>query len=808
MKKPSSIIFLLLFIIQMNAQETTRTIRGTVRDTNGNSVSEAFVLLSDTTSNNNVAYVEIGETDSIGQFCISTPKAFNKILINRIGYKPTETKVTPADSVFIFTMQNDKNAVLEEVTVRGYKKIVHLDSKGLTYDMTKNPIQKGNTLDAMRFIPLVQVNRESINIVGKDNVKFFVNGKELKLTGNALTAYIQSIPTQDIKQVEIITSYNARFATNANQGAVNFILKKKENEGLKGQVSARTWKTHYLKGQGNVMLSYNKSKLSTNLFLTGQHGSTWQERNINTDYIGLDKKTSGNSTYDGKSSNGSVQAILNYDLTANSSLSGQTSVEYSKSNRGETGSLQFLKQSAQTPYAQIKHNNSEDSETKRISAGITYQTSGQNGNLFRTSLNYYYGDVRSSVWNKMDSILENKTSPHQHYQEIIPQKSNVWSGDALYTVMFGEKGSLDMELKAYYWKINNNDRFYHISNNIPVLDDLRSQHLKVDEWNMKATLSWTQHWSKQVESVAGFGMTRRNYLSEQLRSKESYKQNYWQPNPFLIINFTPSDKLGLRYDINYKTENPTFDQMNPFKWYSSATTYKMGNPTLKQTKNISQNLMAQLFQKVVFSINHFHVDDGIVDFRRVKENGMIETRPENLQESDMCYFYVGVNNISYWKNRGNLNISLDFAREWYRASLPDMEDYNRVENSHTIQMNNFVMLSQRWGIQMINNVSYYSKRTYGLMQSPASFNFYTSIQKSIRNWTFSINGFVNGYIYDSGLQLKGTVNYQTPELHTFTLTKGESVSYGIQIGYSFGNKQVKDARRKQSSSASVRNRLK
>lgn len=227
MKKPSSIIFLLLFIIQMNAQETTRTIRGTVRDTNGNSVSEAFVLLSDTTSNNNVAYVEIGETDSIGQFCISTPKAFNKILINRIGYKPTETKVTPADSVFIFTMQNDKNAVLEEVTVRGYKKIVHLDSKGLTYDMTKNPIQKGNTLDAMRFIPLVQVNRESINIVGKDNVKFFVNGKELKLTGNALTAYIQSIPTQDIKQVEIITSYNARFATNANQGAVNFILKKK-----------------------------------------------------------------------------------------------------------------------------------------------------------------------------------------------------------------------------------------------------------------------------------------------------------------------------------------------------------------------------------------------------------------------------------------------------------------------------------------------------------------------------------------------------------------------------------------------------
>ena len=226
MKNLICIISLLLYTIQMSAQETTRTIRGTVKDINGQPISEVLVLLSDTTLNNNVEYVEIEETDSIGQFSISTSKAFNKILINRIGYNPTEAKAAPADSIFLFTMQNEESFELEEVTVRGYKKIVQIDSNGLTYDMTKNPVQKGNTLDAMRFIPLIQVNRESINIVGKGNVKFYVNGKELKLTGNALTAYIQSLPTQDIKQVEIITSHNPRFATDANQGAINFIQKR------------------------------------------------------------------------------------------------------------------------------------------------------------------------------------------------------------------------------------------------------------------------------------------------------------------------------------------------------------------------------------------------------------------------------------------------------------------------------------------------------------------------------------------------------------------------------------------------------
>ena len=808
MKKIFNAFFLLLCFLQINAQETTRTIRGIVRDTNGNPVSEAFVLLSDTTSKDNVSYVEIEGTDSIGQFCISTNKAFNKILINRIGYKPTEIKAALADSIFQFTMQNDESAVLDEVVVRSYKKMIQLDSKGLIYDMTKSPVRQGNTLDAMRFIPLVQVNRESISIVGKENVKFYVNGKELKLTGDALTAYIKALPTQDIEQVEIITSYNPRFTTDANQGAVNFILKRNENEGLKGQIGANIWKTHYLKGQGNVMLSYNKWKLSANLFFTGQHSSTWQQKYVDTDYIGLDEKTSSNSTYDGKNSSGSIQAILNYDLTASSSLSGQASMEYSKNNRNETGYMLFSKLSNQITDAQIRHDNSEDSEVKRISAGITFQTSRQNGNLFRASLNYYYGNVSSSVQNKMDSILENRISPHQQYQEIIPQKSNVWSGDALYTVMFGEKGYLNLELKGYYWKIDNNDRFYHINDKESLLDNLRSQHLKVDEWNTNATLSWIHRWNKQIESVAGFGMTRRDYKSKQLSSKESYRQDYWQPNPFLSLSITPSDKFGLKYDIDYKMENPTFDQMNPFKWYSSANTYKMGNPTLEQTKIISQNLMAQLFQKVVFSVNHVHVDDGIVDFSTIKENGMVETRPENLQKSDVCYFYIGINNISYLKNRGNLGMGINVAREWYRASLPDIQDYTRVQDYHSIQMNNFMFLSQKRRLQMINTISYYSKRSYALWKYPASFNVYTSVQKSIKDWTFSIYGFINGYFYDSKIHLKGIRDYQTPELHISTLTEGENVGYGIQIRYSFGNKQVKDAKRKQSSSASVRNRLK
>lgn len=108
---------------------------------------------------------------------------------------------------------------------------------------------------------------------------------------------------------------------------------------------------------------------------------------------------------------------------------------------------------------------------------------------------------------------------------------------------------------------------------------------------------------------------------------------------------------------------------------------------------------------------------------------------------------------------------------------------------------------------MINNFSFSSKRTYGLLDSPASISFYTSIDKSIKNWNFSIYGSVHCFVYDSKIHLHRVRNYETSELYISTFTKGESISYGIDISYRFGNNKVKDAKRKQSSSASVRNRL-
>lgn len=807
--KGAIITFLLCSWGILQAQENMRTIKGVVKDPAGKWVSEAFVLLSDTTAGSSVGYVAIEETDSIGRFVFSTAHHFNKLIVNRIGYTAAALAVEPADKELQITIQPDEQANLNEVVVRGVKKAVQLDARGLTYDMSQNPVDRGSTLDAMRFVPLIQVKYDAIMVVGKNDVKYYVDGKELKLSSDAIRSYIRSLPAESIEKVEVITSYNPPFVTEIDQGAVNFVLKKNKNEGVKGNVDLNVWKTHYMKGQGSVILSYNKKKLKANLFVNGNYLSTWNEKEIDTHYAQRGEQTLSNSTFDGKTAKGSSQLVVNYDFNKHSYLSGQAGVEYAKNTTDEFGRMQFLRQSGSIPYATIAHDNSDEKEEKRVSAGLTYQHNAVGkGGTFRASFDYYYGNVSSTVENKMDSLLYGTSVPHEHYQEIIPQKSNAFSTNLLYTKNLGEKGYISFELKNYLWKINNDDRYYRLKGlPNPELDQMRSQHLKVDEWTLNAALSWVYRWSKQIETNVGFSMNRRNYQSEQLYTAETYEQHYWQPSPFLTFNYSPSHLFGLTYDVSYRLQNPGFAQMNPFKWYSSATTYSVGNPTLKQMKQTSQSLMLQLLQKGMIRIGHTHVDDGIVQYNFVKEDGMIERRPENMQTSDSFGLYFGLNNLSYAGNRGNVGMGLNLSREWFRTHLDGIAAYRRRSDGLTVDVNHFVRLSQKWNLQMINTLNLNSKKKYGFTETPASFTFYSSIDKGLNNWRFSLYGFVNGAIFDSKIQLDSRIVYKNADLETITHHHGESWSVGFRVSYSFGNQRVKEAQDKQKAGRSLRGRL-
>lgn len=81
-------------------------------------------------------------------------------------------------------------------------------------------------LDAVKNTPMVRVQNESVSIVGKGGVSIMVNDRMLNLSGSELTNYLQSLRSDDIARIEVITTPPAKYEAQGNSGIINIILKK------------------------------------------------------------------------------------------------------------------------------------------------------------------------------------------------------------------------------------------------------------------------------------------------------------------------------------------------------------------------------------------------------------------------------------------------------------------------------------------------------------------------------------------------------------------------------------------------------
>ena len=804
----TTIVSLLLGITAIRAQShPLRILHGTVCNKAGLALDNAIVLLADSTAGGSNEYAATAETDSLGRFRVETRLPVNRLIVNRLGYTPVLIPVTPGKDRYDVILADNAGMTLDEVKVRGYKQAVKMKANGLEYDMKYSPLQEGDTWDALRFVPNLKVNEVTAGIVGMKQTAFYVNGRKVKLEGEALNAYIRSFPVERIQRVEVITSPDGRFKEDVTTGIIHLITKQNENEGLKGNASVKTWKTHYTKGVGNMMLTYNRGRVSTDFFASGEINSTWNTTQQVTDYLASQERTTGKDTYDSRNNYLNMQAQMNYQLTDNSSISGQLSFRYGNSDTDQYGTTRFFR--PELPEAEIANDIQQQRTSKRVLANLEYRNDfGRQGTQLQVTADYYYGDVQATLKSRMDSLRNGTTyAPHDYYNEYMPQKAHVWSGIARYTSPLSSKTSLTASVGGNYTTIDNNDRYQNYQNGNFAEDPLRSNFLKMGEWDAKASLLLAIRPSKRWAANIGVTAQYKQYHSEQVHTGETYKKRYWQPNPFLGVAYQ-GDNHSVSYNGSYYNTNPSFGQMNPFRWYSSVTNYRVGNPNLSQEKRMFHRLDYRFFQKFAVGVYYNYADDIIESYNYVKEGGMIEQRPENMTRSQDVTLTLNVNDLSYCKGKGSLSFGGNLWREWYHAKLPQGGAVNHVNDGFYLYLNHFAKLSDRHRLQLINNLSYYSKSTTAFNESPASFNIYAELQKMQKAWTFAIYGFANGFMYD-GIQMdmKWRKTYSNDQLKIHTVSDGEGYGFGIRINYTFGNSKVQNLRKNQSTTAGVRSRL-
>ncbi|MEP7130202.1 MAG: outer membrane beta-barrel family protein [Sphingomicrobium sp.] len=124
----------------------------------------------------------------------------------------------------------DQADVIEVVGIRRDQPL-KIDRRTYRVQQTPHSEQK-DAVQLLRGLPAVTISPDdSINLLGSGNVTIYVDGRPYQ--GNA-TQYLRTLHGGDIERIEIITNPSAQYSAEGTGGIINFVLRKKQEEGVSG----------------------------------------------------------------------------------------------------------------------------------------------------------------------------------------------------------------------------------------------------------------------------------------------------------------------------------------------------------------------------------------------------------------------------------------------------------------------------------------------------------------------------------------------------------------------------------------------
>ncbi len=287
MTRSIQILSLLLCINQVTmAQAPSRiTIKGTTKDTLGNELAYATVMLlnpKDTTLEN------FTRSDEKGSFSFKNVKNTAYLLkISYIGYLPFQQHISVSDKDIndLGTLRNKPiSNELMEVVIKTAKAPLRIRGDTIEYDASTFKVPPGSTVeDLLRRLPGIELDAEgNIKAQGKDVNKVYVDGKSF--FGDDPKAATKNLGAETISKVQVYNEKSEQSKlTGVDDGkkekAMNLELKAEYKKGSFGKMTAAIGNESRWAGRGN----YNKFNEKEQLSFIGygnninQTGVNWED---------------------------------------------------------------------------------------------------------------------------------------------------------------------------------------------------------------------------------------------------------------------------------------------------------------------------------------------------------------------------------------------------------------------------------------------------------------------------------------------------------------------------------------------------
>lgn len=615
----------------------TGKITGKVLDNNsGEPVEYATVLLS----NAFMKQVDGTLTNNKGQFKLTELKLGKYfVTVSFVGYDETVsdtielTKANPDVNLDKVVLKSSAIA-LEAVTVSAERSLFENKIDKVVYNAEKDITNKvGDATDVLRKTPLLSVDLDgNVELRGSRNIQILLNGRPSGLFANSVKDALKSIPSDQIKSVEVITSPSAKYDGEGSAGIINIITKKKSIEGISGSVntalSNRTNNT-------NISLSAAKGRFGVS---GGGYGWLTLPRDATTTFDRTDSEgtlsTSGvaESTSFGYSGNFGAFYDLNAYNTINSTIRFNG---FQSSNDGlDYGVLSDTAMHFYTKdYISTNFRNGYDWSTDYIKK---FDNPDQEL-VFAYQLNVS-NSISDEQAESVDSLGNWNTFQFNNKNENLGK--NVEQTFQLdYTHPFSKQFKLETGAKAILRDIDSDYTYQQFNYNTGQfeINTLNTDLFFYDQDVFAGYVSGNITFNEKYSLLAGVRYEHTLLNGEYQSEIDEFGDDYGNVLPSVTLARSFGNFTNLKLSYSQRIQRPSLFYINPYATINDPTNVQLGNPGLSPELSKQIELGYSTFVKgtlISLSAYYKNTQDIIESYLQVGENGNGETTYRN----------VGVNN--------------------------------------------------------------------------------------------------------------------------------------------------------------------
>jgi outer membrane receptor protein involved in Fe transport len=636
-------------------------IRGTIQDQDGQPLEFVNVLLLEAGDS---SLVRGAITNAEGQYLFERIEP-GKYLVatNMVGFSNgySDSFLLQADRpVQLGPLQLERGVTLEEVEITAEKPLYEQKIDRLVVNVENSIVSAGATaLQVLERSPGVVVDRlnNSISLQGKDGVNVMINGKISYMPIASLVQFLEGMPADNIKSMELITTPPAHLDAEGNAGYINILLKKRTDEGLNGNYAVS-----YGYGRGHVSnnsigVNFRKGRFSLfgnySFVLNGQEQVFGSTTRTIVDNQSETSKTITNR--DPTQRNHNARLGMDYELSDKTIL-GVLVMGYD--NKWSMDALNLNRLSHDSELAQTNSiANEERNQWQHVSGNLNlkHQFSDQAHISFDIDYLDFYNENPTDYVNTIldgdgqflrEQLIESeKVTPIQFYVGSVDFQKKWDNG---FTLKLGAKGVTSRFDNDVQVNIQNGNGWMVD----PQLTSL--SYLNEDIWATYISTDFSLGPKTEIQAGLRYEFTDSQLDTEAEGTVVDREFGRFFPSLFLTHQFSDDFSTGLSY--SRRITRPDFDDMAPFVYFIDLSNFFAGNTAIQPS--ISDGVKLDLrYKSVFFSVQYTYQDSTIALFQQRfdPETRRLIWLAENLKDSRTLSFTLGFpwQITEWWSMRNN-----------------------------------------------------------------------------------------------------------------------------------------------------------